>query len=129
MAKRPHINENGEFQSDKYPTCPPGKVPLSVKDRTAQDLLWEYAERRRPIDSEFSEDLETVLQAAGFKPPNWFLQIEAVRCALEEAFALHLERCGETVSIRGLPDELVADIFMSALVRRGHSVRREAKAK
>lgn len=21
---------NGEFQSDKYPTCPRGKVPLSV---------------------------------------------------------------------------------------------------
>lgn len=23
---------DGEFQSDKYPTCPRGKVPLSVKD-------------------------------------------------------------------------------------------------
>ena len=38
-----HINEKGEFQSDKYPTCPPGKVPLSVKDKMAQDLLWIYA--------------------------------------------------------------------------------------
>lgn len=38
---------NGQFQSDKYPTCPPGKVPLSVEDPTAQDLLWEYAQRRR----------------------------------------------------------------------------------
>lgn len=37
---------DGEFQSDKYPTCPRGKVPLSVKDKTAQDLLWEYAQRR-----------------------------------------------------------------------------------
>ena len=34
---------DGEFQSDKYPTTPRGKVPLSVKDTTAQDLLWEYA--------------------------------------------------------------------------------------
>ena len=58
---------NGEFQSDKYPTCPPGKVPLSVKDRSAQDLLWEYARRRRQIDEEFSEDLETALKAAGYK--------------------------------------------------------------
>jgi hypothetical protein len=23
---------NGQFQSDKYPTCPPGKVSLSVED-------------------------------------------------------------------------------------------------
>lgn len=64
-----HINADGQFQSDKYPTCPPGKVPLSVKDSTAQDLLWEYAQRRRPVDAEFSEDLETALKAAGFQPP------------------------------------------------------------
>jgi len=64
-----HINKDGQFQSDKYPKCPPGKVPLSVKDPTAQDLLWEYAQRRRSVDAEFSEDLETALRAAGFKPP------------------------------------------------------------
>lgn len=29
---------DGEFQSDKYPTTPRGKVPLSVRDVTAQDL-------------------------------------------------------------------------------------------
>lgn len=61
-----HINEQGEFQSDKYPSCPPGKVPLSVKDPTAQDLLWEYAQRRRVVDSEFSDDLEAALKAAGY---------------------------------------------------------------
>jgi hypothetical protein len=59
---------NGTFQSDKYPTCPPGKVPLSVKDKTAQDLLWEYAQRRRVVDAEFSDDLETALRAAGYEP-------------------------------------------------------------
>lgn len=58
----------GEFQSDKYPTCPRGKVPLSVKDPTAQDLLWQYAQRRRSVDAEFSEDLETALRAAGYEP-------------------------------------------------------------
>jgi len=62
-----HIKD-GQFQSDKYPTCPPGKVPLSVKDVTAQDLLWEYAQRRRWVDAEFSEDLETALRAAGYAP-------------------------------------------------------------
>lgn len=58
----------GEFQSDKYPTCPRGKVPLSVKDRTAQDLLWEYAQRRRAVDAEFAEDLEAALTRAGYAP-------------------------------------------------------------
>lgn len=58
---------NGEFQSDKYPTCPPGKVPLSVNDTTAQDLLWEYAQRRRVADAEFASDLETALRDAGYR--------------------------------------------------------------
>ena len=59
---------DGEFQSDKYPACPPGKVPLSVKDPTAQDLLWEYAQRRRAIDAEFADDLETALRSKGYNP-------------------------------------------------------------
>lgn len=59
---------DGEFQSDKYPTCPRGKVPLSVKDKTAQDLLWEYAQRRRSVDVEFSNDLEAALLVAGYDP-------------------------------------------------------------
>jgi hypothetical protein len=57
-----HINAEGKFQSDKYPTCPAGKVPLSTSDESAQDLLWEYAQRRRAIDPEFSDDLETCLK-------------------------------------------------------------------
>lgn len=60
---------DGEFQSDKYPTCPRGKVPLSTKDPLAQDLLWEYAQRRRVIDSVFSDDLELALLAKGFVRP------------------------------------------------------------
>lgn len=57
---------NGEFQSDKYPTTPRGKVPLSTKDPMAQDLLWEYAQRRRLIDAEFADDLEAALRAKGY---------------------------------------------------------------
>ena len=56
---------NGEFQSDKYPTTPRGKVPLSVKDKSAQDLLWQYAQRRRAVDAEFADDLEVALREAG----------------------------------------------------------------
>jgi hypothetical protein len=61
---------DGTFQSDKYPTTPRGKVPLSVNDPTAQDLLWKYAQRRRSVDAEFSDDLESALIAAGYHPPD-----------------------------------------------------------
>ena len=64
-----HLIE-GKFQSDKYPTTPRGKVPLSVKDKTAQDLLWEYARRRHQVDAEFSRDLEDALKGAGFDGKN-----------------------------------------------------------
>ena len=66
-AQHPHLID-GQFQSDKYPTTPRGKVPLSVKDPTAQDLLWTYAQRRRAVDSEFATDLEIALANAGYVP-------------------------------------------------------------
>lgn len=65
----PHLID-GEFQSDKYPTCPRGKVPLSTGDLTAQDLLWAYAQRRRVVDAEFADDLEKALRAKGYEPPT-----------------------------------------------------------
>lgn len=64
---------DGEFQSDKYPSTPRGKVPLSCKDKTAQDLLWEYAQRRRAVDAEFSSDLESALAKEGFDPKSVLL--------------------------------------------------------
>jgi hypothetical protein len=71
LAMSAHLID-GEFQSDKYPTCPRGKVPLSVKDPSAQDLLWQYAQRRREVDAEFSDDLEAALLAAGYaRPPHY----------------------------------------------------------
>lgn len=59
---------DGEFQSDKYPTCPRGKLPLSFKDPMAQDLIHKYGQRRRPIDNEFSDDVESALLIAGYNP-------------------------------------------------------------
>ena len=60
---------DGKFQSDKYPTCPAGKVPLSTRDPSAQGLLWTYAARREPVDAEFSADLRVALLSDGFCPP------------------------------------------------------------
>lgn len=65
----PHLID-GKFQSDKYPSTPRGKVPLSVKDAGAQDLLWQYAQRRRRMDGAFSTDLEIALIMEGFVAPH-----------------------------------------------------------
>jgi len=56
--KRPnHHIIDGEFQSDKYPWCKPGFVPLKISDGDARDLLLKYAERRGRIDKDFGDDL------------------------------------------------------------------------
>ena len=62
-----HINKDGLFQSDKYPSCPAGKVPLSTKDKNAQPFLWGFAQVHRAIDAEFSDDLEAALRASGYE--------------------------------------------------------------
>lgn len=80
-----HINADGEFQSDKYPTCPAGKVPLSVEDGSAQDLLWEYAQRRREVDAEFSDDLEQALRAQGYVPKELPIHLVAEAAGVGDA--------------------------------------------
>jgi len=52
-----HFNTNGEFQSDKYPWCKPGFVPLKITDPTAWEPLLEYANARESVDAEFAADL------------------------------------------------------------------------
>lgn len=59
---------DGEFQSDKFPTTPRGLMPLSLADKTAQDLIWIYAQRRRVKDDELARDLEEGLRLKGFDP-------------------------------------------------------------
>lgn len=61
---REHLTVTDEFQSDKYPWCPAGFVPIKVTDPLAMDLLSEYADRRRVIDAEFTRDLNDALLAA-----------------------------------------------------------------
>jgi hypothetical protein len=101
VSKQPHII-NGEFQSDKYPTCPRGKVPLSVKDPTAQDLLWAYAQRRRAVDAEFAADLETCLRVSGYTG-------EVLTAAREETQQL-LDRIGVFDISNSTVSELLAVI-------------------
>ncbi len=52
----------GEFQSDKYPWCKPGFVPLKLTDPDARYVLKEYAQRHRYRDANFSSDLWTAIR-------------------------------------------------------------------
>jgi len=56
----------GEFQSDKYPWCKRGFVPLKLTDKSCHKALWDYAQERRTIDPEFSDDLEEALKLCGY---------------------------------------------------------------
>lgn len=61
---------NGEFQSDKFPWCHRGFVPLNITDPMAWDLLWEYASRRFWMDPEFAGDLRAALRKAAYDPDH-----------------------------------------------------------
>lgn len=64
---RDHLTVTGEFQSDKYPWCPAGFVPIKVADPMAASLLFEYAARREVVDKEFTRDLLEALNNAGIE--------------------------------------------------------------
>ena len=56
-----HINEKGNFQSDKYPELKENKIVLSFKDKEAQIALRVYAEITP--DKELGDDILTVLNS------------------------------------------------------------------
>lgn len=60
-AGRDHVTQDGDFQSDKYPWCPAGFVPLKLSDAAARDLLAIYAARHGGRDGAFELDLLQVL--------------------------------------------------------------------
>jgi len=101
---------DGEFQSDKYPTTPRGKVPLSVKDPMAQDLLWEYARRRRVVDTEFSDDLEEALRLQGSAPR------QAVSEAMIEAGLIELNKFYDVTRFALPPSAVMRRTLEAALL-------------
>lgn len=61
---RDHLTVTNEFQSDKYPWCPAGFVPLKLTDPMARGPLRDYAYARKSTDFEFSRDLHEALDCA-----------------------------------------------------------------
>lgn len=100
-----HIDKDGKFQSDKYPTCPADKVPLSVNDPVAQPKLWDYADEHRVIDHEFSEDLQRRLLQVGYEPPASTLECDHCGGVAIEADAddLFTDGMGEECETCGFP--------------------------
>ena len=44
-----HINEKGQFQSDKFPELAPDKIVLSFKDPVAREALMQFAGRTKDM--------------------------------------------------------------------------------
>lgn len=57
-----HIDDQGRFQSDKYPELPPDKVVISLTDKRAWYSLLLLADAYRDDDPEFAEDLKARVQ-------------------------------------------------------------------
>lgn len=100
---------DGEWKSDKYPETPKGLVPLKTSDKTAQDLLWDYAQRRRVVDAEFSSDLETALKDKGFDPKSVILLKLNHREAMALTAAIDIAmRSGKLLEALGATDDDLA---------------------
>jgi len=63
-----HINDKGQFQSDKYPDLPPNKIVLSFKDKAAVVALHVYV--RNTTDRELADDIFRALMNLRKKGPN-----------------------------------------------------------
>lgn len=107
---------DGEFQSDKYPTTPRGKVPLSVKDPRVQDLLYEMARRWQSVDDELAADLMAALRNKGFVPPSAPGRIADVEQALRDLEDDDALQCDSLEPGNG-PCGVCARCRASALVR------------
>jgi len=55
-----HINNKGQFQSDKYPELPPNKIILSFNDPAAREALLHYS--RLTSDRELGKDILEVIK-------------------------------------------------------------------
>jgi len=60
-----HINEKGEFQSDKHPELPPDRIRLNFLNPRSKRALLMLADDYESIDPELSEDIRTRIKSLG----------------------------------------------------------------
>lgn len=63
-----HINEKGEFQSDKHPELPPDRIRINFQNPRSHRALWYLASDYQSEDSELAEDIRTRLKALDYDP-------------------------------------------------------------
>lgn len=63
-----HINDKGEFQSDKHTDLPPDRIRLNFTKPASQRALWALAEDYEDIDLGLSADIKARLMALGYRP-------------------------------------------------------------
>ncbi len=71
LPKQPtghHINEKGEFQSDKYPHLPVDKILLSFRNPASHAALAVLAQNYVWIEPELAEDIRTRLASVVTHP-------------------------------------------------------------
>ncbi len=55
-----HINDKGQFQSDRHPDLPPNKIILSFRDPAAREALLLYS--RKTSDAELASDIYAAIE-------------------------------------------------------------------
>lgn len=83
---RDHLTLSGTFQSDKYPWCPAGFVPLKITDPMARGPLLAYADARETVDAEFSRDLRQAL-GGDDRPPSGAEAMREAAAKVAECYA------------------------------------------
>jgi hypothetical protein len=63
-----HLNDAGEFQSDKHPELPPDRIRLNLTAPRSQRALWLLALDYEDKDPGLAADLRARLEALGFVP-------------------------------------------------------------
>ena len=87
---------------------------LGIKrDTLAQDLLYIYAQRRRSVDAEFSDDLEAALVTAGYTPPTSIGHLRA-RAQITETIKHDLDGKGESLMKEAWEDCDTDELFADA---------------
>lgn len=108
---RDHLTITGTFQSDKYPWCAAGFVPLKITDKTAHDLLRTYADRRALIDAEFGRDLHEALDNVGADRRQVFADMAWAEVIPEGGSVLLPS--GDKIVISDAPIEKVEALFIN----------------
>jgi len=105
-----HINDEGQFQSDKYPDLGPDKIVLSFKDPRARRALRQFADDCAEGEPDLAADVRERLATIANEGPlrAWRLNEWEFYAAatLEEAIACAIE-------LTGVPrEDLVDDVFL-----------------